>query len=140
MSKEGCPKCIGGVDKDGESDHLDGKMLVFKIKQKYQSEVIEGNSQLHQKHELELNVLRLVWKNKERLSELISKAAREDLRRSRKYKLLKCILVFELLAPCDFLFLTCQQYKKHSALTTEAPEFFLTNINFGKKYLIKLCT
>ena len=78
---EGCPKCIGGVDKDGESDHLDGKMLVFKIKQNYQSEVIEGNSQLHQKHELELNVLRLVWKNKERLSELISKAAREDLRR-----------------------------------------------------------
>ena len=25
MSKEGCPKCIGGVDKDGESDYLDGK-------------------------------------------------------------------------------------------------------------------
>ena len=26
-SKEGCPKSIGGIDKDGDSDHLDKKCI-----------------------------------------------------------------------------------------------------------------
>ena len=79
MSKEGCPKCIGGVDKGGESDHLDGKNAGLRIK----AEVSIRDYRMEQPAppKTRARVLRLTWKNKERLSELISKAAREDLRR-----------------------------------------------------------
>ena len=53
------------------------------FKQKCQPKIIEGYSELHKQHELELKSLRLVWEHKERLPELISKerSRKKNIRR-----------------------------------------------------------
>ena len=59
------------------------KFLVSKMKQKCQTDIVEGYSELHQQHELEIESLRTVWEHKDLLSKLISK------RRSSKKRVLQ---------------------------------------------------